>query len=153
MCVCVKEHELFLERSSFFEGILESIFVEGPGRPLHLTSRGMSVLHAKREDAAASTSVCDSSCRSASAGRQLILPSACVCTDAHCADIDCSVFLLSPIALDSDGTTQKNYLKKNNMCTLSVKREIDLVLPLSLHRKTDLFTHWTNVSLQILSHR
>lgn len=51
-CVCVCVCELFIERSSFFEGILQSIFAEGPACLHHFTSRGVLAPHAKRENAA-----------------------------------------------------------------------------------------------------
>ena len=40
VCVCVCVCELFLESSSFLEGILASISAEGPDGLHHLTSRG-----------------------------------------------------------------------------------------------------------------
>lgn len=48
VCVC----ELFIEHSSFFEEILQSIFAEGPARLHHFTSRGVLAPHAKRDNAA-----------------------------------------------------------------------------------------------------
>lgn len=64
-----------------------------------------------------------------------------VCTVAHQADMYYAVFpCLPPVALLTDGTTQKIIKIKKNPYT-SVKRGIDLALPLSLQEKKEICFH------------